>query len=162
MFERPPNCPVYIEYIITRALQSFYTFVYFTRGLSDMAMRILSYCSLRPTASLRPSAPDRHSTWITDGWSWAGPSTWPHKTSAVNVAHVTLSEIRIHGGWFMSQYVWRTSHVMVSKLSLMRGLQPIPPLILVMLYTHDGTEGAFTMRGLRLASPTVTPHRRGS
>jgi hypothetical protein len=35
MFERPPNCPVYTECIITGVLQLFYTSVYFTQGLSD-------------------------------------------------------------------------------------------------------------------------------
>jgi hypothetical protein len=36
MSECPPlNCSVYTECTITWALQSFYTFIYFTRGLSD-------------------------------------------------------------------------------------------------------------------------------
>jgi hypothetical protein len=35
MSEWPPNCPVYTEYIVIRALQSFHTFIYFTRGISN-------------------------------------------------------------------------------------------------------------------------------
>jgi hypothetical protein len=35
MSEHPPNYSVYTEYTVIRTLQSFYTFVYFTRGLSD-------------------------------------------------------------------------------------------------------------------------------
>jgi hypothetical protein len=33
MSERPPNYPIYTEYIVTGKLQSFHTFIYFTRGL---------------------------------------------------------------------------------------------------------------------------------
>jgi hypothetical protein len=35
MSELPPNYPIYTECTVTWVLQSFYTFIYFTRGQSD-------------------------------------------------------------------------------------------------------------------------------
>jgi hypothetical protein len=35
MSERPPNCPIYIECIVTGALQSFHTFNYFISSLLE-------------------------------------------------------------------------------------------------------------------------------
>jgi hypothetical protein len=48
-----------------------------------------------------------------------------------------LSEIKGHGG----QYVWRSSRVMLPKVSWARGLRPTPPSISMVLDARDGAEG---------------------
>jgi hypothetical protein len=64
----------------------------------------------------------------------------------MNVVPVALSEIRKYGGWFVSRYVRRSSHMMVLKLYWMCGLRPMPPLISVMLNACDRAEEAFDVR----------------
>jgi hypothetical protein len=55
----------------------------------------------------------------------------------------------------MSQYVWRSSHVIVSKLSRTQ-----PPdnalLISAMLVMHDGAEGGLRCEASDMTSPTTT------
>jgi hypothetical protein len=64
----------------------------------------------------------------------------------MNAVPVALSEIRKHGGWFVSQYVRRSSHMMMPKLYWMCGLWPMPPLISVVLNVCDDAEEAFDVR----------------
>jgi hypothetical protein len=66
-------------------------------------------------------------------------------SEAFIVGHVPtfLSEIKVHGSRFVSQYVRRSSRVMVPKVSWARGLTYVLLLVSVMPDACDGAEGGF-------------------
>jgi hypothetical protein len=66
-----------------------------------------------------------------------------------------MLEIKKHGGWFMSQYMWRLSHVMMLKVSLTYGLRPIPSISTKLWCARWCWRGPW-IQGVRLTSPIET------
>jgi hypothetical protein len=61
----------------------------------------------------------------------------------------------------VSQYMWRSSHVMVLKLSWMCGLWLTPPFIPAMLAMRDGAEGSLQCEASGLHPQQIRPNLRG-